>query len=101
MRWAITLHNGGLELLLNFRVSSGETSYRIPLAWQLVSTRMAKLLTVCLTLTHIWPRIDATDLGILNLGFSWVEIGSVTPKSQVGLSISAVAHRSLINILAW
>lgn len=31
------------------------------------------------------PRAHDSSLGLLNLGFSWVEIGSVTPRPQVSL----------------
>lgn len=38
--------------------------------------------------------------GLFNLGFSWVEVGSVTPKPQVRVS-SVVLHTYRTHNIAW
>lgn len=45
-------------------------------------------------MTYLEPRVV---LGLFNLGFSWVEIGSVTPKPQVSILVLHVPSLSKLD----
>ena len=52
---------------------------------------MGKLSTVRLGSSLDFHFSDHTFTGLLDLGFSWVEIGSITPNPQVGSSMPEAA----------
>ena len=45
------------------------------------------------------PEASLHIIGLYDLGFSWVEIGSVTPKPQVSIYLASVSR--LILVTAW
>lgn len=69
--------------------SSGVKHCRILSVSQQALTKTAELLMV--RIACLIPPCTHTALGLFNLGFSWVEVGSVTPKPQVSVR-SVVLH---------
>lgn len=84
----------------SFFSSFGGKTCIIQLASQQVLTRTERPLMVRpISLEGSIPEASLHIIGLYDLGFSWVEIGSVTPKPQVSICLASVSR--LILVTAW
>ena len=84
----------------SFRSSSGVKTCPIRLVLQQVLTRTERP-------SMVWPILLEENIieashyitGLYGLGFSWVEIGSITPKPQVCIGLTSVPRPTFVS--AW